>query len=171
MIESIKGYSPIISPKAFVHSGAHVIGQVIIEEGASIWPGVVLRGDMGLIKVGKNSSVQDGTVAHMTLGYSNTLIGDNVTIGHGVILHGCVIEDGCLIGMGSILLDEARIQSGSFVAAGSLITGNKTFDPGSFICGSPAKRLRAINEREQAMIEASVHHYLDVQKLYNLRKT
>lgn len=167
MIESIKGYTPLIDPKAFVHPGAHIIGQVIIEAGASIWPGVVLRGDMGLIKVGKNTSVQDGTLVHMTRGYSNTLIGDNVTIGHGVILHGSVIEDGCLIGMGSIVLDEAHIGRGSFVAAGSLVTGNKSFEPGSFIVGSPAKRLRAVNEREQGMINASVEHYLDVQTLYN----
>lgn len=166
MIQATKQHSPIISSKAFVHSGACIIGQVIIEEGASIWPGAVLRGDMGLIKIGKNSSIQDGTLIHMTLGFSNTLIGENVTIGHGVILHGCVIEDSSLIGMGSIILDETYIGRGSFVAAGSLVTGNRRFEPGSFICGSPAKRLREVNEREQAMIEGSVQHYLDVQKLY-----
>jgi carbonic anhydrase/acetyltransferase-like protein (isoleucine patch superfamily) len=166
VIESIKGHAPIISPRAFVHAGAYIIGQVVIEEGASIWPGAVLRGDMGLIKVGKNSSVQDGTVVHMSLGYSSTLIGDNVTIGHGVILHGCIIEDNCLIGMGSILLDQAHIGHSSFIAAGSLVTGNKRFSPNSFICGSPAKMLREVNEKERALNQASLLHYQEVQHLY-----
>lgn len=167
MIEAIKGYHPEIHEKAFVHPRATVIGQVVIEEGASIWPGVVLRGDMGLIKIGKNTSIQDGTICHMTLGFSQTIIGNNVTVGHGVILHGCIVEDNCLIGMGSIILDEARIGHGSFVAAGSLITGNKSIEPGSFMCGSPAKYMRPVNDREKAMCAGSVQTYLDVQKLYD----
>ncbi|MCA9507141.1 MAG: gamma carbonic anhydrase family protein [Myxococcales bacterium] len=167
MIESILGHQPQIHPRAFVHPQACVIGQVIIEEGASIWPGVVLRGDMGLIRIGKNTSVQDGSICHMTSDYSETIIGDNVTIGHGVIVHGAIIEDYCLIGMGSILLDQARIGSLSFVAAGSLVTGKKNFSSESFICGSPAKKLRSINEKEKMMCLSSVQHYLDVQKLYS----
>lgn len=167
MIEAIKGHSPKIHPKAFIHPRATIIGQVIIEEGASIWPGVILRGDMGLIRIGKNTSIQDGTICHMTSDYSETIVGDNVTVGHGVIIHGAVIEDYCLIGMGSILLDQAHIGTYSFVAAGSLVTGKKSFEKESFICGSPAKVLRTVNEREKMMCVSSVQHYLDVQKLYN----
>ena len=126
---------------------------------------------MGLIKIGKNTSIQDGTICHMTLGFSSTIIGNNVTIGHGVILHGCIIEDNCLIGMGSIILDEAYIGERSFVAAGSLITGKKTIEPESFMCGSPAKRLRSVNEREKAMCLASVQTYLDVQNYTDNFKT
>jgi len=166
MIESIMGHSPVIHESAFVHQRATIIGQVIIEEGASIWPGVVLRGDMGLIKIGKNSSIQDGTICHMTLGFSSTIVGNNVTVGHGVILHGCIIEDDCLIGMGSIILDEAHIGHSSFIAAGSLITGRKTIAPESFMCGSPARFVRPVNEKEKAMCKASVQTYLDVQDLY-----
>ena len=166
MIEAILGHKPQIHPKAFVHPRATVIGQVIIEEGASIWPGVVLRGDMGLIRIGKNSSIQDGTICHMTSGYSETIVGNNVTVGHGVIIHGAEIEDYCLIGMGSILLDQAQIGTFSFVAAGSLVTGKKSFEKESFICGSPAKILRPVNDKEKAMCIGSVEHYLDVQKLY-----
>lgn len=166
MIQSLNDYSPVIHEKAFIHPTAVIIGHVIIDEGASIWPGVVLRGDMGLIKIGKNTSIQDGTVCHMTLGFSNTIVGNNVTVGHGVILHGCIIEDGCLIGMGSTILDETTIGSGSFVAAGSLVTGNKTFESDSFICGSPAKCLRKVNDKERHMCQSSVEHYLNVVKLY-----
>ena len=166
MIQSIKDHTPVIHENAFVHPSATIIGQVIIEEGASIWPGVVLRGDMGLIKIGKNTSIQDGTICHMTLNFSNTIIGDNVTVGHGVILHGCVVENNCLIGMGSIILDETTIGSGSFVAAGSLVTGNKTYERNSFICGSPAKVLRQVNDKERMIIEGSVQNYLNVTKFY-----
>jgi carbonic anhydrase/acetyltransferase-like protein (isoleucine patch superfamily) len=102
----------------------------------------------------------------MTLGFSTTIIGNNVTVGHGVILHGCIIDDKCLIGMGSIILDNSHIGHSSFIAAGSLITGKKIIEPGSFMCGSPAKRLRAVSDDEKALCEASVKTYLDIQALY-----
>lgn len=166
MIQSIKGHSPKIHKKAFVHERATIIGQVIIEEGASIWPGAVLRGDMGLIKIGKNTSIQDGVMIHMTEGFSQSIVGNNVTVGHGAIIHGAAIEDNCLVGMGSILLDQAQLSSYCFVAAGSLVTGRKKFAEGSFICGSPAKILRPIKDEEKNIIDSSVVHYLEVQKLY-----
>lgn len=166
MIQSLKNHTPKIHEKAFVHPSAVIIGQVIIDEGASIWPNVVLRGDMGFIKIGKNTSIQDGTVVHMTAGFSNTIVGDNVTVGHGVILHGCIVEDGCLIGMGSTILDETTIGTCSFVAAGSLVTGSKNFESESFICGAPAKLMRKINDKERLMCEFSVQHYLELAALY-----
>jgi len=166
MIQSVNNHSPKIHPKAFVHPMATVIGQVIIDEGASIWPGAVLRGDMGLIHIGKNTSIQDGSICHMTLNFSSTFVGNNVTVGHGVILHGCEIGDNSLIGMGSIILDDAHISHGSFVAAGSLVTGNKKFAPHSFICGSPARLIREVNDKEKLILEASVAHYQEAAKLY-----
>lgn len=166
MIEKFNGHSPFIHERAFVHPSAVIIGQVYIDESASIWPGVVLRGDMGAIRIGKNSSIQDGSVAHMTAGFSNTIVGNNVTVGHGVILHGCIVEDGCLIGMGSTILDATIIGEGSFVAAGSLVTGNKNFARESFIAGSPAKLVRSINDKERAMLQFSVEHYLELAQRY-----
>jgi carbonic anhydrase/acetyltransferase-like protein (isoleucine patch superfamily) len=166
MIQTFMHHHPVIHEKAFVHPSAVIIGQVFIDEGASIWPNVVLRGDMGAIKIGKNTSIQDGTVAHMTLNFSNTIVGNNVTVGHGVILHGCIIEDDSLIGMGSTILDQTIIGRGSFVAAGSLVTGNKTYESKSFIAGSPAKFIRPVNEKEQTMCMSSVQHYLDLAHHY-----
>ncbi|HXW52491.1 MAG TPA: gamma carbonic anhydrase family protein [Myxococcota bacterium] len=166
MLQKFRDYQPIIHEKAFIHPSSVIIGQVIIDEGASIWPGVVLRGDMGVIKIGKNSSIQDNTVCHMTLDFSHTIVGENVTVGHGVILHGCIVEDDCLVGMGSTILDQASIGKGSFVAAGSLVTGNKTFGEGSFIAGSPAKLIRPVNDRERLMCVSSVKHYLDLANAY-----
>jgi carbonic anhydrase/acetyltransferase-like protein (isoleucine patch superfamily) len=167
MIETFQSHKPIIHERAFIHTSAVIIGQVVIDEGASIWPNVVLRGDMGLIKIGKNTSIQDGTVVHMTLDFSDTIVGDNVTVGHGVILHGCIIENDCLIGMGSTILDATTIKRGSFVAAGSLVTGNKCFEPESFIAGSPAKYIRQINDKERFMCLASVQHYLNLITHYH----
>lgn len=167
MIQTFLHHHPVIHEKAFVHPSAVIIGQVTIEEGASIWPHVVLRGDMGAIRIGKNTSIQDGTVVHMTLDFSNTIVGDNVTVGHGVILHGCIVQDGSLIGMGTTILDQTIIGPGSFVAAASLVTGNKTFEPGSFIAGSPAKFIRPVNEKEKMICLSSVKHYLDLAHRYN----
>jgi carbonic anhydrase/acetyltransferase-like protein (isoleucine patch superfamily) len=166
MIQSFNNHHPFIHKHAFVHPSAVIIGQVFIDEGASIWPGVVLRGDMGMIKIGKNTSIQDASVAHMTMDFSHTIVGDNVTVGHGVILHGCVIEDGCLIGMGSTILDQTTIGQGSFVAAGSLVTGNKIFEPESFICGSPAKFMRPINDRERQICISSALRYRELALKY-----
>lgn len=166
MIQSFQGHHPKIHEKAFIHPAAIIIGEVFIDEGASIWPGVVLRGDMGMIKIGKNTSIQDGSVAHMTLDFSHTYVGDNVTVGHGVILHGCIIEDDCLIGMGSTILDQTIIKKGSFVAACSLVTGNKQFESGSFICGSPAKAMRQVNDKEQAIITSSAIRYRELALKY-----
>ena len=167
MIQSFRDHHPIIHEDAFIHPAAVVIGQVIIEEGANIWPGAVLRGDMGPIRIGKNTSIQDGTICHMTKDYSETMVGDNVTVGHGAILHGCQIEDGCLIGMGSTLLDKAVIGACSLVAAGSLVTGGKNFAPHSFICGSPAKALRKISEKEEHICTSSVWHYQSLAQEYH----
>lgn len=166
MIQTFNNITPRISERAYVHATAVIIGDVIIEDGASIWPNVVLRGDMGAIKIGKNTSIQDGSIVHMTQDYSDTFVGDNVTVGHGVILHGCTVQDGCLIGMGSIILDQTTIGLRSFVAAGSLVTGNKSFDAESFIAGSPAKFVRPVNEKERHMMEYSVHRYGELAKAY-----
>lgn len=167
MIERFENWQPQIHPSAFIHESAIIIGQVIVDEGASIWPGVVLRGDMGLIRIGKNTSVQDNSVCHMTLNFSETIVGNNVTIGHGVILHGCVVEDDSLVGMGSIILDQTTIGRGSFVGAGSLVTGNKNFAPLSFIAGSPAKFIREVSDKEKYMCETSPRHYRELAMRYS----
>lgn len=166
MIEQFREHRPVIHPEAFVHPSAVIVGQVFVDAGASIWPCVVLRGDMGRIHIGKNTSIQDGTIAHMTQDFSETIIGDNVTVGHGVILHGCIVENGCLIGMGSTILDQTKIGRDSFVAAGSLVTGSKNFEPESFICGSPAKRLREISDKERLICSSSPIRYYELSRHY-----
>lgn len=156
--------TPKIHPTAFVHPSAVLIEDVTLAEEVSVWPTAVLRGDMGFIHVGARSNFQDGAVAHATLGTSNTTIGDECTIGHRAVLHGCSIGNHCLVGMGSIVLDNADIGEWSFIAAGSLITPGKKYEPGSFLMGSPARRIRAVKDSEREWIRHSCMVYLELAR-------
>ena len=132
---------PQIDDTTYVADGAQVIGDVLLEPGASVWFNAVLRGDTERITVGSGSNIQDGAILHADPGYPCT-IGAGVVAGHGAILHGCQIDDDCLIGMGAIVLNGARIASGSIVAAGAIVTEGKEFPPRSLIMGVPAKLVR-----------------------------
>ena len=145
-----RNHVPIIDDSAWVDSTAVVIGEVLLGKRVSVWPTCVLRGDQGLISVGDESNIQDGTVIHSTGGISTTTIGKRCTIGHKVILHGCTIESDCLIGMGSIVLDNATIGSGSIVGAGAVVTSNSIIPPNSLVLGCPGKVVKMLTEEEQA---------------------
>ena len=120
MIRSFRGIAPKVALSAYVDPSAQVIGDVEIGERSSVWPNASLRGDTGPIRVGADTSIQDNCVLHLDEGFPLT-IGDRVTVGHSVTLHGCTVEDDTLIGIGSIILNGARIRSGSVVAAGALV--------------------------------------------------
>ncbi|MEZ5117026.1 MAG: gamma carbonic anhydrase family protein [Candidatus Nanopelagicales bacterium] len=129
---------PTIDPRAFVHPDAVVIGDVTIGPEASVWPGAVLRGDHGAIRVGAQTSVQDGTVVHCTATL-DTVIGQRCVIGHRVHLEGCTIEDDCLVGSGAVVLHRAVLRSGCLVGAQALVT-NDTEVPGfALALGVPAR--------------------------------
>jgi hypothetical protein len=107
---------PTISPSAYVHPDAVVIGDVVVGEEASVWPTAVLRGDHGRIVIGARTSIQDGTIVHTTEQWP-TVVGEDCVVGHNVHLEGCVVEDRCLVGSGSVVLNRARIERGSVVGA------------------------------------------------------
>ena len=159
--EPYRGVSPRVDPAAFVHQAATLIGDVEIGPRASIWPGAVLRGDDGPIRIGAETSIQDGSVVHMTSGLSRTTVGQRVTVGHGVILHGCTVEDECLIGMGAIVLDNAVVGRGSVIGAGALVTQNKHIPPGSLVYGNPAKVIRPCGDAERALIDNGWREYVE----------
>jgi len=150
MIRKFKQFEPKIHETAYVDEAATVIGEVEIGEGASVWPGAVLRGDMGLIKIKRNSSIQDNASAHATHGQSSVEIGENVSVGHGAVLHGCKVGDNCVIGMNAVLMDNCEIGEYSIVAAGAVVTQNKKFPPKSVIAGIPAKVMK---EADQAVLD------------------
>src|SRR5512139_1694277 len=132
IVRPFKDKHPNIARDAFIAENATIIGDVTIGPGANIWYGAVLRGDVGWIRIGAGTNIQDLTMIHTTGGVSTTEVGEYVTVGHSVILHGVKIGDGCLIGMGSILLDEADVGAESLIAAGSLLTPRTLIPPRSF---------------------------------------
>lgn len=141
---------PDIHPTAYVHPGATVIGSVTLGEGATVWPGAVLRGDYGAITVGARTSVQDGTVVHTTEEWP-TVIGADCVVGHNAHLEGCVIEDRCLVGSGSVVLNRARVETRAVVGAGAVVTEGAVVPSGHTALGVPAKpRPGGIDEKWHA---------------------
>ncbi len=153
------GFTPRLGRDVFVAPNATLIGDVELGDEASVWFSAVLRGDIGSIRVGARTNVQDLACLHLTDGVSVTIIGEDVTIGHGAILHGCTIGDRCLIGMGSVILDNAVIGEGSLVAAGTLVPPRMVVPPRSLVRGRPAKVLREVTEGEGRLgIDGAVHY-------------
>src|ERR1700733_10354391 len=154
MIRSFRGRTPSIPASAYIDPDAVIIGDVTIGEQSSVWPCVVIRGDVNWIRIGARTNVQDGSVLHVMRDTHPLILGDNVTIGHGVVLHGCTIESRCLIGMGSIILNGAKIGTGSIVAAGTLLPEGTEVPPGSLFMGHPGKFRRALTDADQDSIDA-----------------
>ena len=152
MLQSFDGVAPTLMDGAWAHEAAVLIGDVVLEPGASVWPGAVLRGDMGPIRVGRDSNLQDGVICHDTTDMSETVVGARVTVGHRAILHGCRIEDECLIGMGAIVMDNVVVGTGSFVAAGALVPPGRVIPPGSFVVGMPGRVVRPVRDAERDAI-------------------
>jgi carbonic anhydrase/acetyltransferase-like protein (isoleucine patch superfamily) len=128
---------PDIHPDAFVHPDATVIGDVRIAAGATVWPGAVLRGDFGTIKVGEHTSIQDGTVIHAT-GDLDTVVGARCVVGHIVHLEGCTIHDGSLVGSGSVVLHEVVVGPNALVGANAVVPNGTTVPPNAMALGIPA---------------------------------
>jgi carbonic anhydrase/acetyltransferase-like protein (isoleucine patch superfamily) len=160
MLIAYRGILPQVAVDAYVAPTATVIGDVQIGSEAGIWFGVILRGDVNAIRIGRRTNLQDGTIVHVTSGTHPTVIGNGVTVGHGVKLHGCTIADGCLIGIGAIVLDGAVIGEHSLVAAGSLVVPGTIVPPRSLVIGSPARVKRILNEQEEEHLEQLAARYV-----------
>jgi gamma-carbonic anhydrase len=165
-IRTFDGKTPDIGKGVFLAETCSVIGDVVIGEESSIWYGTVVRGDVMPIRIGARTSIQDNAVIHVTSDFSGTIIGSDCTVGHSAIIHACTVEDFCLIGMGSIILDGARIGRGSLVGAGALVTPGTDIPPGSLVVGSPAKVKRPINEKERTQIAYGAQHYVELARRY-----
>lgn len=171
-IRSFQGIHPQVDESAYVDEQAAVIGDVVIGADSSIWPMAVLRGDVNHIRIGARSSVQDGSVLHVTHDHHGQpggfplLVGDDVTIGHNVTLHGCTIGNRCLVGMASTVLDGAVLEEGVFLGAGSLVPPGKTLEGGFLWVGSPVKKARPLSEAEQAWLDYSAQHYVRLKDKY-----
>lgn len=158
--------TPKIGARVFLADTSRVIADVEIGDDSSIWYGAVIRGDVMPIRIGARTSIQDNAVVHVTHGVAGTSIGSNVTVGHGAIVHACTVEDDCIIGMGSTILDRARIGRGSIVGAGAVVTPGTDIPPGSLVVGAPARVKRPISDAERAWIAASAEHYVQLAQRY-----
>jgi carbonic anhydrase/acetyltransferase-like protein (isoleucine patch superfamily) len=172
---SIRIYNEILpqsESRVFIDPSAVIIGDVHLAEDCSVWPQAVIRGDMHRIRIGARSSVQDGSVLHITHagpynseGYPLT-IGEDVTIGHQVLLHGCSIGSRVLIGMGSIVMDGVRIDDDVVLGAGSLVPPGKHLRSGYLYMGRPAQQVRALTEEEMAYFTYSAANYVRLKDNY-----
>lgn len=163
---------PECGARVFIDPSAVVIGDVQLGDDCSVWPHTVIRGDMHQIRIGARTSVQDGSVLHITHASSFNpggyplIIGDDVTIGHQVLLHGCTIGSRVLIGMGSIVMDGARIDDEVIVGAGSLVSPGKHLLSGYLYMGRPVQQVRALTEQEIAFFTYGAGNYVRLKDDY-----
>ena len=172
-IRTFQGIAPRLGARVYVDEAATVIGDVVLGDDVSVWPGTVIRGDVNFIRIGARSNIQDGTIIHVshdgpygTPGGLATVIGEDVTIGHGAIVHACVIEDACLVGMGSTILDGAIVRKNGFVGAGAVIPPGKTVGSGELWLGNPGRCVRKLGEKEIEQLYYSAQHYVRLKDKY-----
>ena len=159
MIYDLEKNVPEISSDSWVAPNAIIIGKVKLEKNSSIWFNAVLRGDIEKIVIGENSNIQDGSVLHTDPGYPLT-VGKGVTVGHMVMLHGCEVSDDTLIGIGSTILNKAKIGKNCIIGANTLVTENKTIPDNSLVLGSPGKVIRKVTDDEIKAIRENAKHYV-----------
>ena len=167
-----KNLSPTLKAGAYVDESAVVIGDVVLEQDVSVWPLVVIRGDVNRVRIGARTNIQDGTVIHEARPKPNnpggypTIIGEDVTIGHKVMLHGCQIGDQVLVGMGAIVLDGAVIESQVVVGAGAMVTPGKRLESGYLYTGSPARQARPLKQNELERFTQTAQDYIELKNDY-----
>lgn len=162
-IYQIDGIKPVVSPLAFVHPTAVLIGDVIIEDNCYIGPCAVLRGDFGQIIVKKNANLQDTCVMHGFPGVV-TSIEEFGHVGHGAVLHGCIVGKNALVGMNAVIMDESVIGEGSIVGAMSFVKAEVVFPARSLILGSPAKVVREVSPEELKWKKEGTEIYIELAK-------
>jgi len=158
--------APRLGRDVYVAPSADVIGRVELGDEASIWFGTVVRGDVGSIRVGARSNIQDNCVVHVTEGKSGTWIGDDVVIGHRAIVHECRVEDAALIGMGCVLLDGCVIGRGAIVGAGAVVREGQIVPPFALVAGVPAEVRKILPEASLEARRAHAHHYVLLARSY-----
>jgi len=167
MIYDLEKNVPEISANSWVAPNAIIIGKVKLEKNSSIWFNAVLRGDIEKIVIGENSNIQDGSVLHTDPGCPLT-VGKGVTVGHMVMLHGCEISDDALIGIGSTILNKAKIGKNCIIGANTLVTENKVIPDNSLVLGSPGKVIRKVTDDEIKVICENAKHYVENSKRYKI---
>ncbi len=171
-VRTFAGYTPNLGQRVLIDPTALVVGDVTIGDDSSVWPMAVIRGDMHSIRIGERTSIQDGSILHIThAGPFNPKgcsvdIGDEVTVGHGVILHGCTIGNRVLVGIGSTLLDGVVVEDEVMLGAGTLVPPGKRLVSGYLYMGSPCKEIRPLKESEQQFFRYSASNYVKLKNAH-----
>jgi len=163
VIRSLDGITPRIHPDAFVSEAAYVVGDVEIGQGSSVWPGAVIRGDMGKIVIGKYTCIQDNSVVH---GDADVVIGDHVVIGHRVMCHAKRVGDRVLIGNGATVNDGVEIGEDSLLGSGTVVLDNMKIPPRSIVMGVPGRVRGQVTERHLELIKWLSGVYVEKTKRY-----
>ena len=167
LILPFRGKEPEVAADAFLAPNAVLVGDVTVEAGASVWFGVVLRGDHPEhgIRIGPGSNIQDNCVLHVG-DWQPTLVGAGVTVGHGAKFESCTIEDGCVIGMNAVILQEAVIGAGSLVAANTVVLEKTRIPPGSLVAGVPGRVRKPLDGSAAEFVRRSGEHYVRLSRQY-----
>ena len=165
-IITYKGITPKIDPSVFIAEGVHIIGDVEIGKDSSVWYNTVIRGDVNFIRIGERTNIQDNTVVHVTNKKFPTHIGSNVTIGHSAVIHACTINDYSLIGMGAVVLDDAKVGPFALIAAGAVVTMGMVIPEGTLAAGVPAKIIRTLTDDERKFLIQSAQNYINYVATY-----
>jgi len=172
-VRQFEGTTPRIHPSSRVDPLALVLGDVTMDEDASIWPMAVARGDVQRIEIGARTNIQDACILHVshdsiyTPGGTPLVIGQDITVGHKAVLHACTVEDGCFIGIGSVILDGAKIGSRAMLGAGVLVPPGKMLEGGYLWLGQPARRVRALTDDELEYMAYSARHYVKLKNRHS----
>ncbi|WP_068547073.1 gamma carbonic anhydrase family protein [Thalassotalea crassostreae] len=175
-LRSYRGITPKLGENVYIDNSSVVIGDITIADDVSIWPLVVVRGDVNSISIGRCSNVQDGSVLHVTRKTERNpdgfplVIGEQVTIGHKVMLHGCTLGNRILVGMGAIVMDGAVVGDDIIIGAGSLVAPNKVLDAGYLYVGNPATKKRPLTEDELHFLKATNANYVRLKDEYLLEQ-
>lgn len=171
-LRSFRQHTPVLGKGVYVDPAAVVIGDVILGEDCSVWPGAVVRGDMHKIRVGARTSIQDTAVLHITHASDFNpdgwplIIGEDVTIGHSACLHGCTIGNRVLVGIGAIVLDGAVVEDEVVIGAGALVAPGKRLESGYLYVGSPCRRARPLKNSERQFFKYSAQNYVTLKNDY-----
>jgi carbonic anhydrase/acetyltransferase-like protein (isoleucine patch superfamily) len=166
MIRSYQGKTPVVPASCYVDTSAQLIGDVELGEHASVWMNAVLRGDVNAIRLGARSNVQDCAVLHGMRHLYPVIVGEMVTIGHNATVHGCVLEDAVLVGIGAVILNNARVGEGSIIAAGAVIPEQMVIPANSLVAGVPGKIKKTLGDEDRKMILKYAQNYLDYTEIY-----
>ena len=157
---------PTIDPSAYIADNATIIGDTHIAADVGVWFGCVVRGDVNEIRIGARTNIQDLTMIHCAERGQGTYLGKDITIGHSAVLHACSVEDGALIGMQACVMDDCIVEKGAMVAAGALLTPGKVVKAGEVWGGSPAKKLRDVNEGDRDFFAINLARYVSLAREY-----